>query len=57
KEVAVLESSDSLAQAYYFLKQDHRMLAVREGDALVGVLDESGLQNYLRLKMPDYRGL
>ncbi len=57
KEVAVLESSDSLAQAYYFLKQDHRMLAVREGDALVGVLDESGLQNYLRLKMPDHRGL
>lgn len=57
KQVAVLESGDSLAQAYYFLKQDHRMLAVREGDALVGVLDESGLQNYLRLKMPDHRGL
>jgi Zn-dependent protease len=57
REVAMLESSDSLAQAFYLLKQDHRILAVREGDTLIGVLDESGLQNYLRLKMPDYRGL
>ena len=57
KEVAMLESSDSLAQAYYLLKQNHRILAVHAGDALVGVLDESGLHNYLRLKMPDYRGL
>ncbi|MGI9159299.1 MAG: site-2 protease family protein [Saprospiraceae bacterium] len=57
KEVAVLESSDSLAQAFYLLKQDQGIVAVRDGDTLVGVLDESGLQNYLRLKMPGYRGL
>lgn len=57
QEVAVVESGDSLAQAYYLLKQDHRILAVHAGDALVGVLDENGLHNYLRLKMPDHRGL
>jgi predicted transcriptional regulator len=57
KEVAVLESSDSLAKAFYLLKQDQGIVAVRDGDTLVGVLDESGLQNYLRLKMPGYRGL
>jgi Zn-dependent protease len=57
QEVAVVESGDSLAQAYYLLKQDHRILAVYAGDALVGVLDENGLHNYLRLKMPDHRGL
>jgi Zn-dependent protease/predicted transcriptional regulator len=57
KDVAVVEIGDSLAQAYYLLKQNKSILAVRDGDTLVGVLDESGLQNYMRLKMPDHRGL
>lgn len=51
--VSVVENGDTLLYAYYLIKQqDRRILAVREGDMLIGVLDENGLQNYLRLQIP-----
>jgi Zn-dependent protease len=51
--VSVVQKTDTLWYAYYLIKQqDRRILAVREGDMLIGVLDENDLQNYLRLRMP-----